>query len=113
VSRIELGVALAFGILLLILGISLLGLDYICSITPGCLPVTIDGIPDTLIGGLTLFVGLVMTIAAGAILVQAPRGTTSSRPIGRPSQLIACRNCGRVYQIGLYRHCPNCGQALA
>lgn len=29
-----------------------------------------------------------------------------------PPQLLACRNCGRVYSVGIYAFCPACGTKL-
>ena len=42
-------------------------------------------------------------------------GTSRQPPSAAPAssaELIACRNCGRVYALGQHRYCPNCGARM-
>ncbi len=33
-------------------------------------------------------------------------------PLPPPPPMVACPGCRRVYQVGQFRHCPNCGEKL-
>ena len=37
---------------------------------------------------------------------------TSVAPLPPPLPMVACPGCRRVYQLGQFRHCPNCGGKL-
>ncbi len=84
----------------------------------------VPGGPDTELAGWGIIVtvfGIILEIrarpAAGkpshdiGPLPAAYGGLPPLPPSPLPSQ-IACRSCGRVYLVGQYPFCPNCGQKL-
>jgi hypothetical protein len=82
--------------------------------------------PTLVIGILSLFLGLIPGVLylvgylklGDAIREQQPlfgyygTGFGSPTPLASPGALTACRQCMRVYYVGQFAFCPNCGQKL-
>lgn len=131
----EVGVVLVIlGILLLVFAVLIGGVCQIVNTTgpfygpatTGCVyPYAAGAVLLGLLGFILLIVGLVViTIRNPATLppvqyyppvapwpqyAPPPAPTPPSAP---PAQLIACRNCGRVYHQNTHTFCPNCGTKL-
>jgi hypothetical protein len=78
--------------------------------------------PTLVIGILSIFLGILPGIfyligyiklgdaireRQGVVVGYGPSPATAS-----PTNLIACRGCGRVHHLGQFAFCPNCGQKL-
>lgn len=82
--------------------------------------------PTLLIGLLSLFVGIVPGVLyiVGYVklgdAVREQRSTLTPAPAGSSAGTLpsgvgtqeACRGCGRVYLVGQFPFCPNCGQKI-
>lgn len=80
--------------------------------------------PTLVIGILSIFLGLIPGILyligyakLGDALreqqsIQMGYGVGYGWPGGPPPALAACRGCGRVYPLGQFPFCPNCGQKM-
>src|SRR5580658_5835062 len=108
------------GGLFLILGLIELGLEGLaysaylsCASTPNCSVVGVD--PNffvlLLVVGIAATVGGLIGLAYAFRSRQAPSGTSLAAP-ARQQAMIACRSCQRVYPLGKFRFCPNCGADL-
>ncbi len=61
--------------------------------------------------------GIVLSIVGLLLLVVgfagSDAGQVAAPSVTFPTQTgIACKACGRVYQVGQFAYCPNCGQKL-
>ncbi len=72
------------------------------------------------VGFILLIVGLVLMVTRNPVYASTgPYYAPPWPPLPPPppplvpSSLIACRGCGRVYHLGLFTFCPNCGSKLS
>lgn len=65
--------------------------------------------------GLGIVLSIVGFVVLAVGLVGNGAGQIGTPPATIPSQIqsgIACKTCGRVYMVGQFTYCPNCGQKL-
>ena len=63
----------------------------------------------TVIGLAAMIAGLVMREHEAVVYPPVPQ---SQQPVQQAPAQVACKNCGRVYTLGQYEYCPNCGGQL-
>ncbi len=120
----ELGVALlVVGILLLIIAVAIGGYCVYSSgsyaPSSGCYyPYAGGAVVLGFVGFILLVVGLVLALVrnpaypTGATGYYAAPWPPVPPPPPVPSSFIACKGCGRVYPLGPFAYCPNCGTKL-
>ncbi len=64
----------------------------------------------TIIGLAVMIGGIVMK--EHEALVYPPSSQPQQQQVQQIPAQVACKNCGRVYTLGQYKYCPNCGGQL-
>ncbi len=64
----------------------------------------------TIIGFAVMIGGIVMKEHDAVVYPPLPQ--PEQQPVQQIPAQVACKNCGRVYTMGQYKYCPNCGGQL-
>ena len=87
----------------------------------GALPCS-DAVVAAVLAALLVVISIVLFATGGEprpvpysqvyFLPQAPPPAAPAQVAPPPPPMVACPGCRRVYQLGQFRHCPNCGGKL-